>query len=413
MTSAAELLREMERPAIGTPRLVRLSDVTPEAVRWLSRPRIPAGKLTDLSGDPGLGKSTLTAEIAARCTLGAPVMPGDSRSDLADVVILSAEDGAADTIRPRIDAAGGDPDRVRILEGVEGLNGEEFPVLPLHLRALQDAVEETGAQLVIVDPLAAYLGAGVNSRIDHDVRRALAPLAKLAEETGAAVVVVRHLNKSSGTTNAIYRGGGSIAFIGAARCGLLVAADPEDPNVRILAQVKNNLAPLADSLRFRLVESGNGAARIEWLGTSPHTANALLAAAVEDGEVGARDEARAFLEDLLRENGHVSAKAVQAAARNAGIAERTLRRAKEALGVRAEKTGFGGGAEWVWRLPTKAATTSLSSDVAALGTNGHLHGKSTTYDVLPGRSDTKAASGQDMDVFDSDAEARRALREGA
>jgi hypothetical protein len=133
----------------------------------------------------------------------------------------------------------------------------------------------------VIDPLMAFLSGDVNSHRDQDVRRALAPLAKLAEETGTAVVVVRHLNKGSGD-NPLYRGGGSIGIVGAARSALLVAQHPEDEGRRVLASLKSNLAKPAPSLAFMLAEAANGAVKVEWKGETPLDAAALLAAPADD-----------------------------------------------------------------------------------------------------------------------------------
>jgi AAA domain len=199
----------------------------------------------------------------------------------ADVVILSHEDGLADTIRPRLGAADADLRRVHAIQSVPAVGGgERLPVLPGDLAPIVAAVEARAAGLLIIDQLFAYLASEVDSFRDHDVRAALAPLAAAAERTHVAVVVVRHLNKRMGGP-ALYRGGGSSGIIGLARSGLVVAADPEDSALRILASVKNNLCPPPPSLRWKLVDDGNGVARVEWLGTSEHNADALLSDAGE------------------------------------------------------------------------------------------------------------------------------------
>src|SRR5688572_2019819 len=196
--------------------IVRLSDVDPEPVQWLSPGRLAAGKITVLDGDPGLGKSTLLCEWAARITRG-QALPGGEPDPPRDVIILSAEDDIYDTIRPRIDAAGGDPSRIASLLAVP--DGSPFGrpfVIPGHVLLLEALVVHTNAALVILDPLVAYLQPGHSANSDQGMRRAFSALKKLAERTGAAIIVVRHLNKSTGA-NPLYRGGGSIGIIGAAR----------------------------------------------------------------------------------------------------------------------------------------------------------------------------------------------------
>lgn len=252
-----------------------LSDVEPENVEWLWPGRIPIGKITLIEGDPDKGKSSLTTDLAARVSVGRE-WPNGAPCQAAGVVICNAEDGVADTIRPRLDAAGGDASKVLALATVpDGESGERLLSIPEDLQIFQHGIERVGARLVIVDPLMAFLSGDVNSHRDQDVRRALAPLAKLADNTGVAVVVVRHLNKASGGSP-LYRGGGSIGIVGAARSALLVAEHPEEEDRRILARVKGNLAKAVPALAFELKEATNGSVRVEWRGETSHTAAGLL-----------------------------------------------------------------------------------------------------------------------------------------
>jgi hypothetical protein len=367
--------------------VVTLADVEPEQVEWLWAGRIPRGKLTLLDGDPGLGKSTVAYDIAARVTRGLP-MPGETVGvTAADVVIMTHEDGLADTIRPRLGAADADLRRVHAIQDIPtGAGGARLPVLPEDLRAIVAAVEARAAALLVIDPLFAYLASEVDSFRDHDVRAALAPLAAAAERSRVAVLVVRHLNKRAGGP-AIYRGGGSIGIIGLARSGLVVASDPDDPSIRILASVKNNLCPPAPSLRWRLVGNGEGVARVEWLGTSEHKADALLSDPADmSDERSALREACDFLRDLLG-GGEQSAADVFKRGREAGVSERTMERAKRRLGVRHRKQ-FGSG-RFVWYLPEPSPPSPEGGAMAAVEelaemsapgratgrSNGSLHGK--------------------------------------
>jgi hypothetical protein len=317
----------------------RLADVEPEAVSWLWPGRLPLGKVVLLEGDPGLGKSTVALDLAARVTAGRRWPDKGACAPAAPVVILSAEDGPADTIRPRFDAAGGDPNLAVVITGVTGLPGG-LVSLPDHVELLREHVRALGARLVLVDPLTAYLAGHVNSHRDHDVRRALAPLAALAHDTGALVLVIRHLNKSIGGP-AIYRGGGSIGIAGAARAVFVVAADPGDASRRVLAPVKSNLATLSPSLTFTLDDVG-GVARVSWGAPSPLTAAQLLAAqSGDDDERSALDAACELVRDVLADR-PVSARDLERHAREAGVSRRTLERARARLGVRSIPAGFGG-----------------------------------------------------------------------
>ena len=347
------------------------ANVQPERVVWLSPGRLAAGKATMLDGDPGLGKSTLSLEWAARITRG-DALPGGKPSDPRGVVVLSAEDGIADSIVPRLMAAGADLSRVFILTGIATANDEDDAVtVPSGLDAVERAIHDMDAALVVIDPLVAFLGGDVNSNRDQDVRRAMKPLATMLERTGCAGLLLRHLNKATGGL-AVYRGVGSIGIIGAARFGLLAARDPDDDNARIIAPVKVNIGPESPALRYRLVVvPETGVARIEW-DSAPVTfdAGALLAAAAggdeEDGEPSALGEAQDWLRTFLKD-GQQRAPGVIAQARKDGIAERTLHRAKKALGIQSRRDG----PDWVWLPPAsnrgKGVDGSLSRSVGNVG----------------------------------------------
>ncbi len=334
--------------------VVNLADVTAERVDWLWPGRIALGKVAIIEGDPGLGKSTVTLDLAARVSRGLAMPDGAVGPGVpAGVVILSAEDGLADTIRPRLDAAGADVSRIVALTGILAPDQvDEYghpPSLPVDISAIEATAIEAAAVLIIIDPLMAYLGSQVDSHRDQDVRRALAPLAAMAERVGAAVIVVRHLNKSAGAS-AVYRGGGSIGIIGAARTALLVGADPEDENRRILAVSKCNLAAIAPALAYTLVyDPAFGCARVEWHGATEHRASELLAAPATDEERDARGDAIQFLDTVLGD-GPLGAAEVRALARKQGIADRTLDRAKKDAGVVSERVGFGPGSTVRWSI---------------------------------------------------------------
>jgi hypothetical protein len=249
-------------------------------------------------------------------------------------------------------------ERVLALDKIPDGAGTRLPVLPDDIPHIKDAILRMSAKLVIIDPIMAFLGADTNSHRDQDVRRALHPLAVMAQETGAAVLVVRHLNKTAGG-NPLYRGGGSIGIIGAARSGLLVAREPDNPDHRVLASTKCNLAKLPASLSFDLSTADNGALRVGWIGESSHTAESLLAAPKDDEERDAVKEAVDVLRTLLC-NGSRWAEDVKREARKAGVALRTLQRAKAALHVQASLIGFGKDGKWFWSLPEIANPEGLA-----------------------------------------------------
>jgi hypothetical protein len=361
------------------------SEVKPERVRFLWPGRLAAGKPSVMDGDPGLGKSTAALDIAARITTGGALPGCVSGGEPRGVVLLSAEDGAADTIVPRLSAAGADLSRVYIMVGVRGADGADDPVtLPGALSAVEQAIIKIDAALLIVDPLMAYLGADTNAHRDQDVRRALAPLAAMLERTDCAGLLIRHLNKAHASA-ALYRGGGSIGIIGAARFGLLVAKDPEDDVARILAPLKCNIGPEPPALRYRLEGvSGSDAALVVW-DDAPVTMNAadLLSAPFDDASRSEHDEARGWLKDYLS-GGAKPADEVLREGRKAGFTDITLRRAKKTLSVGSTKSGFGYEGRWAWSLPDQelAANSGADSNDPPKVITGSLSGSSQNYDHL-------------------------------
>jgi RecA-family ATPase len=331
--------------------VIRASEVEPEVVAWLWSGRVPFGKLTGLVGDPGLGKSTVALDIVARLSVGA-AMPDGIALEPATSLVLSAEDGIADTLVPRLLAAGADTDRVLFMLDTDEAETPLPPrTIPDAIPEIEAVVEEHGVRLVVIDPLGAFLAAGINSWADTAVRGALAPLAAMAERTGAAVLIVAHLNKAA-SQSAIYRVGGSIGIVAAMRSVILVAKDPDDDDGRVLAPLKANLARSAPSLAFSLTAEDNAAVSVNWHGESDHGAEQLLAAQTQAVHRTKIDEAEAFLRDALAK-GPRPATQMEAKAKSLGITIRTLTRAKKNVGVESRKSDseFDGG--WDWWLATE------------------------------------------------------------
>lgn len=341
--------------------VVRCADITPAPVSWLWEPYLARGKLAVLDGDPGTGKSFVTTDLAARVSRGTP-MPGGTPPERAGVVLLlNAEDDAADTIRPRVAAAGGDPDRVRIL-AAPGLGLDRLPQFPDDVPALEAAVRESAAVLVVIDPMMAFLPPTVSANNDQCIRTALTPLAAIAAATDACVLLVRHLRKHGGAA-ALYRGAGSIGIVGAARTGLVIARHPDDPDLRVLATHKTNVGVPGPSLGFRLVQREGGQA-VEWTGRLDLTADDLLGAGapLRAGR-HSRERAAEWLRQFLADGPRKVAELKEAAA-GAGIAWRTLERVKESLGFRSEAVRTGDRTEWQWRDP--GVKEDLGSDLPPL-----------------------------------------------
>ena len=310
-----------------------LADIKPESVRWLWTGYLAAGKLALLVGDPGLGKSTLTCEIVARFSRG-EAMPGSTVLPSPLVCGLCCpEDDAADTIRPRLDAAGVDAARVFVFDNVR--------TLPDDLSFLESEISRLSLGLVVIDPIMSFLSGKHDSHRDQDVRRALTPLVELAQRTGCAVLAVMHQNKRQGVA-AMYRAGGSIGFIGLARTAMMLGKDPNDPERRVLAQVKNNLAKECKAHRLRLVTPpGHEVAAIEWQGECDLSADDLCGPPESAESRSALDDAKEFLREELAD-GPKPRSAGVAAALKAGHAERTVRRARDALRIAKGQT---------WTLP--------------------------------------------------------------
>jgi hypothetical protein len=334
--------------------LATVADVASERVQWLWPGRLARGKLTILDGDPDQGKSTMSLDVGARVSTGSSMPDGHRLDEPGDVLVLSAEDDLADTIRPRLEAAGANLERIHVVD----LSRAEDVTFPAHVPDLEVDVIKHSATLVIVDPLVAFLSAGIDSHRDQDVRRALFALGAMATRTGAAVLTVRHLNKTTGQS-ALYRGGGSIGIIGAVRLGLLVGFDPDDDSRRLLASSKCNLTAKPPTLAYRLVPDDlRGVAWIEWHGPVDVTADELVAVRQERGhdpeETSALDDASAFLTQLLAE-GDRWTKEVRDQTTEAGLSWITVRRAKDRLGVVAVKVGRPKDPEqgWKWHLPCR------------------------------------------------------------
>lgn len=249
------------------PVVVGMDTVKPQAVEWLWRNRIPQAALCVMDGDPGIGKSTITLDLAARITEGRPLPDGThGLVGPQNVLLLGAEDALGNTVRPRLEAAGADLSRVMALTGVRDDNHKNRPLsFPEDTDILERVIVNTGAKLVIIDPIMAFLSQTVNSSSDQEVRRVLTPLAAIAERSGATILMVRHLRKTNDGP-LLYQGGGSIGIVGAARAGLAVVRDPDDDSLCILKQSKTNLGPWPPPIGYALVGGGAGGrmASVKW-----------------------------------------------------------------------------------------------------------------------------------------------------
>ncbi len=362
------------------PRIVRLADVEPESVGWVWAPYVPRRKLTIIEGDPGVGKTHVSLAIATAVSLGHG-LPGVAPADPANVLILSAEDGLGDTIRPRLDLMGADVTRMFAVEGPLSFGGDEGEE---GLAFVEAEIQLHRPALVVLDPLVFYLGGGVDLHRANEVRQVTARIAMLAEGYDCAILAVRHLTKG-GRERAIYRGIGSIDLTAAARSVLLAGCDPDDPAKRAIAQIKNNLAALGAPLGFSL-DGG----LFTWLPSTDLTAARMLAAEGDGEEGGRLGEAEDFLRRALAD-GPRPAKEVLDAAKVVGIAARTLDRAKATVKVQARplgKPGKRGADVWVWDLvrhdPLYGADGALNGSESEREEPGPVDGALNRRAATPG-----------------------------
>jgi putative DNA primase/helicase len=323
--------------AAGAVRSRCMAEVAPEPVGFLWPPYLPLRKLTLLEGDPGQGKSWLAAAIAASGSRGGG-LPGMEAFTPFRSLFFTAEDGLADTLRPRLDALAADSALIFAHDEPVQLD------TPEGLAEVERELVARRPQLVVIDPVVAYVGARVDIYRANEVRAVLRPLAKMAEDHDCAILAVRHVNKLKGG-RAIYAGQGSIDFTAAARSVLLAGSAAGDDPEHAVLHIKSNLAAAGAARGYR-IEDG----RFSWLGESRLRAGDLLAAELPSEEMSSQEEARAFLLETLA-GGAVAAREVLGAAKSAGISERTLRRVKAQERVEARRTGgYGERGEWVWSL---------------------------------------------------------------
>lgn len=361
----AELAQLWQPGDDGTgPVLTCLADVEPREVQWLWPGRVPAGRITLLVGRPGEGKSFVSLDMAARISNGRD-WPDGGACPSGSVVLVSAEDDPADTIRPRLDAHLADVRKVHLLSMVrrrgEGGQLVEAMFTLEDVPALQAALERHhDCKLIVIDPIGSFLGGGTDAHRDNEVRSVLAPVAKLAERYGPAVLIVAHRRKSAGSV-ADDLALGSRAFTGIARAVWHLTRDPNNKNRRLLLAGKNNLAPEGTGLAFDI---GGIPPAIQWESNPVNMCadDALASESDGEGDGGALEEAMEFLRAELAEGRRTGAE-VKEAAKAAGIKTRTLDRARARLGVVTAPDGYRG--PWTWALPHHASPDSARASQGA------------------------------------------------
>ena len=308
-------------------KLINMRDVEVEPICWLWYPFIPYGKVTIIQGDPGEGKTTLVLQIIARLTKGESIIDEDESLPI-NVIYQTAEDGLSDTIKPRLLAANADCSKVLVIDD------KDTPLTMRDVR-LEQAIIETNAKLVVLDPIQGFLGADVDMHRANEIRPIMKHISVLAEKYKCAIILIGHMNKCSVGKSA-YRGLGSIDFQAAARSVLIVGRIKDEPEVRVVCQTKSSLAPEAKAVAFRLNEETG----FEWIGELDITADDLLSGTVKGTK---KQTAMDFLENLLAD-GQMAQTEITELAQQKGISDKTLRNAKDELKIKSKRVNN----QWYW-----------------------------------------------------------------
>ena len=321
-------------------KLIHMEDVVSKEVEWLWYPYIPYGKITIIEGDPGEGKTTLVLKLAAALSRGLPLPCDDDKEyEPIHIIYQTAEDGIEDTIKPRLVKAGADCSMIRVID-------ETDKELSMTDDRLEQAIIETGARLIILDPIQAYIGATVDMHRANEIRPVLKHLGMIAEKYNCAIVLIGHMNKAAGSKST-YRGLGSIDIQATARSVLLVARLRDKPNIRIMAHDKSSLAPTGDAIGFEVTEDSG----IVCIGPYDITIDELLS-----GNEGRGKKKLDIAENCIKEyfgtNKVIPSNEIMMEAAKRSIKRNTLLSAKKKLGITSDKEKAEDGTiYWTWIMP--------------------------------------------------------------
>ena len=322
------------------PKLIHMEDVVSKEVEWLWYPYIPYGKITLIEGDPGEGKTTLVLKLAATLSRGLPLPCDDDKEyEPIHIIYQTAEDGIEDMIKPRLEKAGADCSMIRVID-------ETDKELSMTDDRLEQAIIETGARLIILDPIQAYIGATVDMHRANEIRPVLKHLGIIAEKHNCAIILIGHMNKASGSKST-YRGLGSIDIQATARSVLLVARLRDKPNIRIMAHDKSSLAPAGDAIGFEMTED-NG---MVCIGPYDITIDELLSGNEGRGKKKL-DIAENFIKEYFGTNKVIPSNEIMMEAAKRSIKRNTLLSAKKKMGITSDKEKAEDGTiYWTWVMP--------------------------------------------------------------
>lgn len=310
-------------------KIINMEDIQAKEVEWLWYPYIPYGKITIIQGDPGEGKTTVVLKLAALLSNGELLPCDDTIREPINIIYQTAEDGLDDTIKPRLLDANADCTKIKVID-------ESTQPLSMLDERLEQAIAETGARLVILDPIQAYLGADINMNVANETRSVMSRLGSVADKYGCAIILIGHMNK--GGSKASYRGLGSIDFQAVARSVLIVGRLKDNPTMRIIAQGKSSLAPEGKSIAFELdKETG-----FKWVGKYDINAEDLLNGTQKDNK-------SQLAENLLNEmlaDGKRPQSEIMTKAKEQGISKRILDEVKKNMYIKSIKESN----KWYWEL---------------------------------------------------------------